>query len=80
MGYRVRNATCRAFFEEIEEPISEAVAGRDFRQLVDAGLLIPMGERRGRYHLRSPELRSYREAIVQARDPRDDSDPSAAAA
>jgi len=80
MGYRVRNATYRAIFEEIEEPISEAVAGRDLRQLVEAGLLIPKGERRGRYYLRSPELRSYREAIVQARDPRDDSDPFAAAA
>ncbi len=78
MGYRVRNATYRAIFEEIGEPISEAVAGRDLRQLVEAGLLIPKGERRGRHYLRSPELRSYREAIVQARDPRDDSDPFAA--
>jgi Fic family protein len=79
MGYRVRNVTYRAIFEEIEEPISEAVAGRDLRLLVEAGLLIPKGERRGRYYLRSPELRSYREAITRARDPRDDSDPFAAA-
>jgi Fic family protein len=80
MGYRVRNATYRAIYDEIEEPISEAVAGRDLRQMVETGLLVPMGEKRGRYYLRSPELRSHREAIIQERDPRDDSDPFAAAA
>jgi Fic family protein len=79
MGFRVRNATYRAIFEEIEEPISEAVAGRDLRQLVEAELLIPKGERRGRYYLASPRLRKFREDIIQSRDPRDDSDPFALA-
>lgn len=80
MGFRVRNATYRAIFDEIDEPISEAVAGRDLRQLVEVGLLVPKGERRGRYYLASPKLRQQREAIIQARDPRDDSDPFATAA
>ena len=79
MGFRVRNATYRAIYEEIEEPISEAMAGRDLRQMVEAGLLVPRGERRGRFYLPSVELRGYREAIIQARDPRDDSDPFAGA-
>ncbi len=81
MGYRVRNATYRAIFEEsAEEPISEAVASRDLRQLVEAGLLVPRGEKRGRFYLPSEELWNVRQEIIKARDPRDDSDPFEVAA
>jgi Fic family protein len=80
MGYRVRNATYRAIFEEsAEDPISEAVASRDLRQLVDAGLLVPKGEKRGRFYLPDRELRDLRQGIIQSRDPRDESDPFAPA-
>jgi Fic family protein len=81
MGYRVRNATYRAIFEESAEPeISEGVASRDLRQLVDAELLVPRGEKRGRFYLPSRDLWEMRQEIVRARNPRDDSDPFAAAA
>jgi Fic family protein len=80
MGYRVRNATYRAIFEEsAEDPISEAVASRDLKQLVEAGLLIPRGEKRGRLYLPSKDLWDIRQRIIRSRDPRDDSDPFAAA-
>ncbi len=78
MGYRVRNATYRAIFEEsAEELISEAVASRDLRQLVEADLLVPKGEKRGRFYLPSESLWTLRQEIIRARDPRDDSDPFA---
>jgi len=78
MGYRVRNATYRAIFEEsAEDPISEAVASRDLRQMVEAGLLMPQGEKRGRFYLASTELRELRLEVVRRRDPRDDADPFA---
>jgi Fic family protein len=81
MGYRVRNATYRAIFEEsAEDLISEAVASRDLRQLVEAELLVPRGERRGRFYLPSPQLIEVRREIIEARDKRDDSDPFARAA
>jgi Fic family protein len=76
MGYRVRNATYRAMFNESpDEAISEAVASRDLRQLVELGLLVPRGEKRGRFYLRSRELWDMRQEIIKARDRRDDSDP-----
>lgn len=69
---RVRNSTYRAI---CEGEVSENTASRDLRQLVDAGLLIPFGEKRGRYYRASNELQAIHQAIVDARDPRDDSDP-----
>ena len=81
MGYRVRNATYRAIFEDsAEDSISEAVASRDLRQMVELGLLVPRGEKRARVYLPSRDLWGLRQEIIQARDPRDDSDPFEAAA
>jgi Fic family protein len=74
MGFRVRNSTYRAI---CEDEIAEQVAGRDLRLMADAGLLVPHGERRGRYYIASGHLRRIRQAIIDARDPRDDSDPFA---
>jgi Fic family protein len=54
-GYRVRNATYRAAAD-----ISDPLASRDLRALVDAGLLVPQGERRGRHYVAS-------ERLIQAR-------------
>ena len=54
-GYRVRNATYRAAAD-----ISDPLASRDLRALVDAGLLMPRGERRGRHYVAG-------EWLVQAR-------------
>jgi Fic family protein len=77
MGFRVRNATYRAVDKDA---ITENMASRDLRDLVDLGLLLPHGERRGRYYLAGNEVQAARKAIVATRDPRDDSDPFASAA
>lgn len=78
MGLRVRNATYRAGLQQSgEEPITEQTASRDFQRLVAAALLVPTGEKRGRSYVGAPELRALRRAIIEARDPRDDSDPFA---
>lgn len=52
MGFRVRSATYRHFAE-----VSKVVASRDLRALVESGLLIASGERRGRTYRASPEIR-----------------------
>lgn len=81
VGFRVRNATYRAVYEESnEEAMSEAVASRDLRQMVESGLLIPRGEKRARVYLASKELWELRQEIIKGRDPRDDSDPFESAA
>jgi Fic family protein len=46
LGFRVRNATYRTAAE-----ISDPLASRDLRAMVDAGLLVPHGERRGRHYV-----------------------------
>ena len=78
-GFRVRRAVYRAFFEEDDE-ISEQVATRDLGRLVDAGLLRPHGEKRGRFYTATDELAAIQQQMVKARDPRDDSDPFALSA
>ena len=72
IGFRVRNATYRA---SSPDELSEQAAGRDLRALADAGLLAAVGEKRGRYYVASPRIRELRRAIIDNRDPRDDSDP-----
>jgi Fic family protein len=79
MGFRVRNATYRAALEAGDDPISDGTASRDLRALVDAGLLVKHGTKRGTYYTAGPELEALRRAIRDARHPRDDSDPFAAA-
>lgn len=68
-GNRVRNASYR-----VSADVSNNLASRDLKQLVDAGLLIPRGERRGRHYEASPEIRQIRE---QARRHRVIPDPFA---
>jgi Fic family protein len=76
MGLRVRNATYRASLTESgDEPITEQTASRDLQRLVQAGLLAPRGQKRGRLYAGSPALTGLRQAIIVARDPRNDSDP-----
>lgn len=47
--------------------ISDRVATNDLKRLVERGLLIPVGERRGRYYIASDQLAALRAAT---RDPR----------
>lgn len=76
-GLRVRNATYRSALSSDGEEITDQTAGRDLRLLVDQGLLVARGEKRGRHYVAGPELAQLRRAIIAARDPRDDSDPFA---
>lgn len=62
LGYRVRGPSYRA-----QADISEQQAKNDLRQLSDAGLLVPVGEKRGRYYVASNMLRQVRLATKQER-------------
>lgn len=55
-GRRVRNASYR-----VSVDISNNVASRDLKQLVDEGLLEAHGEKRGRHYLAGAEVRAIRE-------------------
>lgn len=74
LGYRIRNATYRTLADDV----SELVASRDLRALVEAGLLTPEGERRGRTYTASPTLRAIERSVRSPRT-RDDTDPFAVA-
>ena len=76
IGFRVRNATHRALAGQ-EEEISEQTASRDLKQAVEAGLLVPRGEKRGRHYVRSEALWGLRRRILEARSPTDLADPFA---
>lgn len=71
-GFRVRRATYQA---SDPDELTDQTATRDLRLLVDAGLLLPQGEKRGRHYLGSPMLQAVRRAIIDSRDPKDESDP-----
>jgi Fic family protein len=58
IGYRVRNASYRNLAE-----LNDVTASRDLKAAVDAGLLIPTGERRGRIYVGSPEMRALFEKL-----------------
>jgi Fic family protein len=75
-GLRIRNATYRAIIDVTEgETLSDLTASRDLRALVEADLLQPIGERRGRYYVAEPRLREVREQIRRTRPEKDASDP-----
>ena len=57
-GIRVRNSSYRASAD-----ISNNLASRDLKNLVDAGLLEARGERRGRHYVASGSVRAIREKI-----------------
>jgi Fic family protein len=53
IGYRVRSASYRNLAE-----VNFTVASRDLKNAVDAGLLVPEGERRGRLYVGSRQIRA----------------------
>lgn len=55
--------------------ISDDTATRDLRALADAGLLEPVGEKRGRYYLPTPQLRAVLDDIRAQRPQRLEDDP-----
>ena len=66
VGMRLTNARYQK-----ETEVSTHVAGRDLKALADLALLIPHGEKRGRYYTAGRELREAREAARRSRAVRD---------
>ena len=69
VGLRVRNVTYRSIAE-----ITENLASKDLKLLVAQGLLIPQGEKRGRFYIASDLLKAIR---MQTREARKVEDPFA---
>ncbi len=67
MGFRIRNQTYRELAD-----LSDAAAGRDLRVLVENGLLLAVGERRGRFYRATPLLTAMDRSIRQVRRPIED--------
>jgi Fic family protein len=55
VGWRVRNSGYRKHVG-----VSDEVAGKDLRLLVEKGYLVPQGEKRGRVYVASPYLQQLR--------------------
>lgn len=76
MGLRVRRAVYKAIVNgQGDDPISDQTATRDLQALANAGLLVPKGERRGRYYRAGQQIEAIRRSIVQSRTTRNDTDP-----
>lgn len=79
-GFRLRNGSYREIVDLSEgEQVSNLTASRDLRALVDAKLLSPKGEKRGRYYLAETVLREKYEAVRAGREPKETADPFALA-
>ena len=77
-GLRVRRSVYRAILErQSEDSVSEQTATRDLQALTNAGLLVPHGEKRGRFYTAGDEIIAIRRKVTEARDPRDNRDPFA---
>lgn len=72
-GRRLRRGSYLAI---VEGALSEAVATRDLRALVEAALLVAHGEKRGRFYVATPELTALRERSRRPRSGRE-ADPYA---
>ena len=68
-GGRVRNGSYR-----VSADVSKNLASRDLKTLVDAGLLVPEGKKRGRFYVASPTVAAIRHRL---RLPRNVDDPFA---
>jgi Fic family protein len=66
-GYRVRSGR----YQE-DNQVSDVVASRDLRHLCDLGLLVPVGEKRGRYYTAG---KSLQDIYARVRDDARASDP-----
>lgn len=75
-GFRLTHATYRAIVEiTAGETVSSLTTSRDLRAMVDAKLLEPIGQTRGRYYVGEPSLRTQRQLIQSTRAPQETSDP-----
>jgi Fic family protein len=67
LGFRLRNSSYREASD-----VSDSIAGRDLKALVDAGFLEAKGERRARHYTASARLRAIDDSIRQPRRPVED--------
>lgn len=75
-GFRVTHSTYKKIVElTAGEVVSSLTTSRDLRALVDAQLLQPIGQTRGRYYVGEPSLRAQRARIQATRAPKETSDP-----
>lgn len=75
-GFRLRRGAYVTTVEESAgEEIRDLTASRDLKAMVTAGLLEPVGERRGRHYVGSDELTAVRNEIRASRPPRATEDP-----
>jgi Fic family protein len=77
-GYRLRRATYAAALSANDDEVSDQTATRDLKALVDAGLLTPEGDKRGRVYTAAGPLKEIREQARASRQPRSPTDPFAA--
>lgn len=74
IGLRIRNASYRKDVELVEqEEITNQTATNDLKRMVNAGLLIQKGSKRGTYYIGSPDLELIRQRVRADRQPIDDS-------
>jgi Fic family protein len=66
---RVRNSSYRASMDEWGESVSTQVATDDLRAMVNAGLLVKRGAKRGTYYEAAEPLREIRERVRADRKP-----------
>jgi Fic family protein len=75
-GFRVTHASYKTIVElTAGETVSSLTASRDLRALVDAGLLVPIGQTRGRYYVGEPTVLDQRRRIQATRAPKETSNP-----
>lgn len=75
-GLRLTHSTYRTIVElTAGETISSLTASRDLRAIVDARLLRPVGQTRGRYYLSESVLDEQRQRVQATRTPKETSDP-----
>jgi len=72
LGLRVRNASYRSVLKRFgAEEVSHQVATSDLRSLVEAGLLIQHGRKRGTYYVAAEPLKEIRSRARERRRPLD---------
>lgn len=75
-GFRLTHASYRLILRMTAgEEVSSQTASRDLRAMVDAELLIPVGQTRGRHYVADPKVIDERRAILATRAPRETNDP-----
>lgn len=69
LGLRVRNASYRSNVARGWDEISNQTATTDLRHLVDAGLLVKHGAKRGTYYLAARQIADFRHQLRRERQP-----------